>query len=647
MAQSALRARPATVKELAWILRHDLRRTVRDALLPTGSTASTGELARLVAGCYAVPHPDHIAIATDNGVAYLRLLTCAQTGFPSTDMELPGGEWLKDLILGGEFDTGPIEPVEVSVRGRNLSQVEAAKILREAIALTKEQEAEARRGVAVEPPEDVLEARAALATRLKQVRQGTVGMVLDCPVWIVEAATLEQLDRRTSQVIDSYGGRGITLWVPEHLQDVLYKETILGDRQRFTDCEQFRPMSTLVGSWFHGGSVLGHATGPYLGGVIGSTPSAFRYRFSDAQMEKDAVTTAFLGRTRGGKSTGLMLSTLAELAFGGDEVVAALTDQKGDLGGIVDACGLLGIPVTTISTATQASGTADPFRYVESPAEAASMAVDFLLQTFGPTTRPAAESIVRAAGNVIAAHPDPDKRSTHHIIELLRNSKNKANAAVGADLHETAKDPNARAVMGAWTPGTQTLSAATRGLVYFRLEGLRLPEEDSAETSWKPGERVSMMALQASYAFITYMVGRIKGVPKTVGLTELHLITGYAFGRALIGRLARTAAALDCNVFLDTQACAELVAIKGLIDQISTVFAFRVDSDDEAIAQARLLKLEPEDAVLQRQQSWRPGQCEVRDRWGQVAPFQFDLMTTALRDALDTTPDRDDLPEAA
>lgn len=642
MGNSALRARAATVKELAWALRRDLRRTVTD--LPDGPLASRGQLARLVGGCYAVPQQDHVEVRTDNplpdgrpgAMSYLRMVTVAQTGFPSSDMELPGGEWLKDLSTRSEFDTGPVVPVEVSLRGRNLASHEALKRLRDAQALSKEQEREAAVGVAGYPPEDVSEAREVLGVRQKEVRQNLVGEVLDYPVWIVEAATLSELDRRTRTLIDAYGGRGITLWTPEWVQDVLYKETVLGDRIRFKDCEQMRPMTTLTGSWFHGGSVVGGEVGPYLGGVIGSTPRPFRNRLTDAQLENEPVTSVYVGRTRAGKSTGVNLSVLCEVVYG---AWAMLTDYKGDLSGIVEAAEMFGVQVTTASTSTAASGSMDPFRYVADPAEAASMVTDNLLLMLRPTaaTGPA-EHFVRQAADRIAELP-PEQRSTHATIEALRESMHTEAAAIGEELTTLAGDPLARPVAGRPDPTARPLPTGP-GLVYMRLDTLRMPAPEAPPASWRPGERISVMLLLASFAYATYTANRVKGIPKLVALTELHLITGHAFGRQHISAIARMGAALDVNLLLDTQAVAELASISGLVDQVSAVYAFRVDSDDEADAQARLLGLEPEDLVRSRQKSWRPGQCEARDRWGQIGPLQFDLLSEELAAALSTKPER-------
>ncbi len=64
-----------------------------------------------------------------------------ETGFPAADLELPGGEWLKTLtILGSEEDSTPPPPAEVSIRGRNVPQLEAKKRLQSALSLAKEQE---------------------------------------------------------------------------------------------------------------------------------------------------------------------------------------------------------------------------------------------------------------------------------------------------------------------------------------------------------------------------------------------------------------------------------------------------------------------------------------------------------------------------
>lgn len=273
MAASSFRAVPATVQELAWTLRHDLRRTVD--WVPAGRVANAGQLARLKS-TQVVPAAHHVEITTDSGTRFLRMVIPTETGFPATDMELPGSEWLRNLnVLGSDDDdpNDPAAPVEVSIRGRNVPQLEAVKILTAALSLTKEQGRAAAEGVAEEAPDAVTESKEALRTRLKEVKTGVVGMIEDTPCWIVEAPDLDILDRREKALVDHYGGMGISLWAPPNIQDLLWKETVLGDRRRVTEFTQFRPMSTLVGAWFHGGSDVGTDRGSFLAANIGSTPA--------------------------------------------------------------------------------------------------------------------------------------------------------------------------------------------------------------------------------------------------------------------------------------------------------------------------------------------------------------------------------------
>ncbi len=133
----------------------------------------------------------------------------------------------------------------------------------------------------------------------------------------------------------------------------------------------------------------------------------------------------------------------------------------------------------------------------------------------------------------------------------------------------------------------------------------------------------------------------VKGIPKVLALTELHRITKYDFGKDLVGNIAKVGRALDTNLLLDTQGCSELLDIDGLAEQVSAVYCFGVDSDDEADAQARFLGLEPEAMIRGRQQGWDKGECLARDRDKRIGPLRFDYLDQGIRALLSTTPDRD------
>lgn len=635
MAESSFHARAATAQELSWALRHDLRRVVD--WLPDTQMASIGQVARLKSA-QIVPGAKHTEIGTDEGTRYVRMVIATETGFPATGMELPGGEWLKhlDMLRGDDDEYAP--PVEVSIRGRRPPRAEAIKTLNEALALAKEQERTAREGLAEEAPEQIALARATLSARLLEVQSGMLDMVWDTPSWLVEADDPDTLDRRTQSLIDQYAGRGIKLWAPPNLQDLLWKETVLGDRRRVQEFAQFRPVSTLVGSWFHGGSQVGSLTGSYVAANSGSTPGPVRTRVTNAQLTRDAVTTVLVGTTGAAKSTSLGLMLVAEqLAV---PSWAAMTDLKGDLRGIPDYCEMYGGTVWRLAVEDQASGALCAFRYLpDEPDLAASYAVDDLTLMLPVSRRQHAESALRAAADTVASLPDPTQRSTHAVIQTLLASDDPDSKQVGHDLASLARDPLARPVAGPPDLSAPPLPTGP-GFVYFDLHSLRLPDPANPEDLWKPGGRLSAMLVQAVFTYLGHMSSQVRGIPKLLAFPELHLITGFTFGMALLERIARMGSANDTNLLLDSQATGDLLRVQGLVDQISEVYAFRARTDAEAADQARLLGLEPERHVLNRQKGLRKGECLYRDSTGQIASIRFDRLTQQIADILDTTTKR-------
>ena len=631
MAASSFRARPATPQQLAWSLRRDLHRIVED--IPEGALIAGGQMAMLKA-THVVPAMDHVQITTAEGVRYLRMVTTAENGFPTESLEIPGGEWLKVLDLVGSGEHDPADPIEVSIRGRNVPPHEGAKRITDALTLTKEQTRSAAQGNAETAPGEVEEARRALDAR----KTSGDPMVEDGVTWVVEADDLDTLDRRTGALIDYYAGPrlGIKLWTPPGDQDLLFKQLVIGDTRRVAEFDNFRPMSTLAGAWFHGGSVVGAAAGLFLAQNVGSTPGPYLDRLSDAQMEGQAVTTLFLGTTRAGKTTAAALALLGEAVMG---AWCLMTDFKGDMSGICAAAEMFGVQVTPVSTADLSSGVMDSFRYVADPQEAKSIAIDALsFMVSAVEDLDAVAHISRAADRVMKL--TPQRRSTHQIIVELLEDQTAGAADLGERLQRMSTDPLARPVAG--VPDFSAPQLPTRaGLVYLAFEGLRWPGEDLPPEQWRRGERLTMGLVQAAFQYVTYQAGRVKGIPKVVALTELHQLTRYPAGRGLVGDLARRGSALDVNLLLDTQAVVELLKVEGLVDQVSAVHAFRVKTNAEANAQAEMLGLPPSEALRTRQKGHDAGQCLTRDRYGRVAPIAWDYMCEDIQEALDTTPKRD------
>ncbi|MFV0535306.1 MAG: ATP-binding protein [Cumulibacter sp.] len=637
MAGTSFAARRASVRELAWALRRDIRRTV--GWLPPGPLAGPGEVARLRSG-ETVVESDHVQIMTDDGVRYLRCLVSTVNGFPADGLVLPGGEWLRDLLIEDDDPDNPAEPIELSVRGQSLSNARANRRISTALKLVKEQGREASRGVAEEPPDAVLDAREALMQRQADIGAGGTSMIEDSPVWIVEADSLDALEARSQQVIDTYAARQIDLFAAPHLQGELWRSTVLGDTLRVPDFRQFRPMSTLVGSWFHGGSMVGGSSGPLLGYSTGSTPTPYRDRYSDAALAGQPVTSAFLGESGAGKSTGLMLATLAEARYG---AWAFLLDMKGDLGGIVNAAEMFDVPTVTLAADAVIPGSACPFGYMpveaSSQMNAQSAVLDTLMMALRPGVGASFEPAIRRACWQVAEYPNPEDRSTHAVIETLAADRDEQVRALGAELQGLARDPLFQPIAGAPAPQRQGLPTGS-GLTYMSFPSGQLPERGSLTSDWSPSARLAMTLLRGIFRYVTYMSTRVRGIPKVIALPELHRITGYEVGRAMVKEVALMGRALDTSRILDTQACVELEQIEGLSGQLSNVLAFRVSQDAEAAAQARMLNRTADAEFIARQKRLAKGECVVRDRREQTSTVYFDRLAAEVADALNTTPER-------
>jgi hypothetical protein len=224
------------------------------------------------------------------------------------------------------------------------------------------------------------------------------------------------------------------------------------------------------------------------------------------------------------------------------------------------------------------------------------------------------------------------------IAELHRDTEPDART-IGADLADLAKDPTARPVLG--LPDLTAPQLTTDpGLVYMCFRGLRWPGKLTPRDQWKPGERLSMMLIQAGFAYAQWMGDRVQGIPKVMALTELHYILPYDFGVGLVSQTALTGRAKDQNMLLDTQEVARLLAVDGLLDQISQVHAFSVSDDDEAQAQARLLGIPFEPQMAEKQIALAQGTALTRDRWRRIGYVHFDYLTKEIEQDMQTKPVR-------
>lgn len=640
---SPWRANLAPAELIAWSIGREQRR--QTTAVPRHGTITGANLATLTAS-RVVPYSDHLRIYDGRGevVAYTAVLTLSD--FPD-ELEVPGeGEWLRTLSDISRIDEHG-EDVDViadaSVRFRVLSRAASIKRAEDARQLAKEQRKSAAKHSTGETSEEIEEAEGVAAGVAKAVRKDGLFLVESHPRIVLAASSKIELDANVDAVIGHYAGIGITAVVSADEQRDLWLEMLPGETLRVTDLGHIQEDVAFFGSWFWGGSDVGDDTGPVVGWKTGSTPGLVRNLVTSGAARGDATTTAFLGRSGRGKTTGVMLSLL-DVGFSGGW--ATMLDFKTDAFGLVDAAKAFGLPSELVKISGEHAGAADIFR-AGMGEDAPLMAARQLTLMAPRAFKGIAETATLAAANRAAGLNDP---STHAVIEDLRTDERAEVRELGEVLHNLALTPLGRAVAGQPTGASGLRS--TPGIWVVQLPGLVMPGVEKNPDDWDASQRVSIAAMRGITAHALHMSSdpRVRSMAKAIAVPEVHRMIKTDDGKDFLDQTARMGRAFNTSLVLDSQDAEGLAAIEGVVEQLTAVFGFQLTSTKQQDALAELLHLPPGPSTRElirgigvgADREIRHGHCLYRDRREQTATFQWEYPSEDVRRMLNTNPDREE-----
>ncbi|MER0477027.1 ATP-binding protein [Streptomyces sp. Edi2] len=637
------RARIAPVELLAWaISRESYRPQPAPPRLPTVTGAS---LVRLTQS-KAIPHADHVRLIDGRGQTAAWVSVLAMPEFPEQIVTPGEQEWLRCLseITYTHPETGfdALVCPEASVRFTVWRKGQAIKAVDKVRQSAKEQRRSAAEGSAGETFAETEETELVMEGLRKGMSRDGRTLLEDHPrLIVVSTESLEDLRARTDAVIGHYAGLSIDVTVASEEQRELWLESQIGDMLRVDDLRHIRTTDALAASMFWGGSEAGDDEGPIMGLLTGTTPGVCRIDITAGSARGDATTTAFVGRSGRGKTTSMMLATLIAALKGS---FALMLGFKGDEGGLVKAGEYLGLASHHVTCGSETPAVADLFRLLPQ-GDAALQVVSQLLIILPERLRNAGvETRLLRACNEIAAHSDA---ATWRVVELLKNSADELAAEAGEALEELSRTPLGAPLLGAPRPGASPLRPEP-GLWLVQVPGLTMPQMGTAPRDMTMNERVSLALMRGliAYALNTSARPDLRDLPKVISIPEVHVLTGTDDGRRFVDYIARTGRALDTSLAIDTQDPKSLLGMDGVLEAITTVFAFEQSTASQQDAMAELLRLpvgESTRALIHgvgktAHGEIRHGHCIVRDRRDRVATMQVDAPSAELLRALSTNP---------
>jgi hypothetical protein len=442
----------------------------------------------------------------------------------------------------------------------------------------------------------------------------------------IGAPSAAELEERIERLRREYGA--IKLHRPLGDQLSFFVAHLPGQEARVRDYDDYltvEQFGAMVPTATH---AVGSEVGPYVGHTLSGARQPVLFDPSEASRTSRAPAILLSGTLGSGKT--LCMELMMYQAFLNGSTICDI-DPKGDhalekLPGVVEH-----MEIIELSAEERYRGMLDPLRIGPEDTRE-DLTCNFLLGILPEPVPAGWQTEVRLAVQQVAA---AGGRSCGDVVATLeRGSTDARDAARALGIHASS----GLARLGFAQAGATIDVAGSRPITSLRIRNLTLPLPGTPRTELLEDERISRAILHLLAVYALRLTSHDARRHSVLGFDEAWVLLSDSSGRALVDRISRMGRARNVTPMLATQVLGDVDALENLI---GAAFCFGVETDREAAAALKLLRLDHDDETLcQRLVGFRRGRCFMRDYDGRVSPIQIDLLDPELLRALNTTPER-------
>lgn len=453
--------------------------------------------------------------------------------------------------------------------------------------------------------------------------------LLKCSIgFAVGAASADELDQRLDRLKTEYGT--VALHRPLGDQLRLFCEHFPGQTIRVSDYADYLTLEQLGALMPVATHAVGSGSGPYLGYTLSGSRQPVLFDLKEASRTSRPPSVLLCGTLGSGKTMTLQ-KLLYECFLLGSRLVDI--DPKGDhnlhlLPGLKGA-----VETIDLRSDTAYRGLLDPLRIApEGTAEdfATSFLIDVLPHPIPPTWR---TEIRRAVKTVVTtAEAEGQAGNCCRVIEeLARGDDDSCEVARALAVYSDT----GLAQLGFGDDGQPTQTIGSKPVTSLRIRNLARPLPGTPKDDLSEEERIGQAILRLLAGYAMHLMGSDRSRHKVLGFDEAWFLLQDAAGRRLIEHLNRWGRSENATPLLVTHLVSDAEEVDNLI---GARLVFGLESEQEAAAALRLLRLDPDDERLRRRLlSYRRGRALMRDLDGRVGAIQVDPGDELLA-TLDTTP---------